>query len=192
MSFSAVILAGGQSSRMGCDKAFLEVNGETLLARQIRLARTVGATEVFISGRAGVDYSTFDGRVLLDELSDAGPLAGIERALQVMATPQLLVLAVDLPEMSADLIRALASACGEESGVVPSVGDLVEPLVAFYPKAASAVANSQLNRQLFAVKEFAAACVQAGHARFVDLPASDARYFVNWNSPADRVQPCTT
>ncbi|HEY5345385.1 MAG TPA: NTP transferase domain-containing protein, partial [Verrucomicrobiae bacterium] len=60
MNFSAVILAGGKSSRMGRDKAFLEIGGTTLLARQIGLARELGAAEIFISGRAETDYSKFN------------------------------------------------------------------------------------------------------------------------------------
>lgn len=57
MNHSAVILAGGQSKRMGRDKALLEVGGQPLLVRQIKFGWATRATEVFISGRAGVDYS---------------------------------------------------------------------------------------------------------------------------------------
>ena len=52
MTFSALILAGGKSSRMCQDKAWLRLRHETFLARQIRLAQEVGASEVLISGRA--------------------------------------------------------------------------------------------------------------------------------------------
>ncbi len=67
MNFSAVILAGGKSSRMGRDKAWLEFDGQSLLARQIACVRRAGASEVFISGRAGVDYSAFGCPVMEDE-----------------------------------------------------------------------------------------------------------------------------
>ena len=80
---------------MGCDKAFLEIDGKPLLARQIAVAREAGARDVFISGRADTDYSSFDGLVLQDQFENAGPLAGIERALNALSTPLLLVLAVD-------------------------------------------------------------------------------------------------
>ena len=92
VNFSAVILAGGKSARMGRDKAFVEIGGQTLLARQLALARAAGAREVFISGRADVDYSAFDYRVLLDDFPAAGPLAGIECALAASTLPLLLVL----------------------------------------------------------------------------------------------------
>src|SRR3972149_4484685 len=83
MSFSAVILAGGQSSRMGRDKAWIEVAGQPMLAGALNLARNLGAREVFISGRAGADYSAFHCPVLFDLEPGLGPLGGIERALRV-------------------------------------------------------------------------------------------------------------
>jgi molybdopterin-guanine dinucleotide biosynthesis protein A len=242
VNFAAVILAGGKSSRMGCEKAFVEVRGQTLLARQIQLARAVGAAEVFISGRAGVDYAAFGERVLLDEVADAGPLAGIARALVETNAPLLLVLAVDLPEMSAEFLRRLAAHCTETTGAIPRVAGQVEPLAAFYPKAAekllaaltsgqlsltpalsrwarepaaqaasllavastnSAVDFSKGRRAILplpagegrgeggllakhpSVKNFAARCVETALARYVDFPADDAKFFANWNSPAD-------
>ena len=81
MNFSAVILAGGKSSRMGRDKAFLSISGKTMLARQIETVRAAGAAEIFISGRAETNYSEFGCRVLVDKFHNAGPLAGIEAAL---------------------------------------------------------------------------------------------------------------
>jgi len=185
MNFSAVILAGGKSSRMGRDKAWLETGGQTLLARQIGLARETGAAEIFISGRVDADYSAFGCRVLQDEFPDAGPLAGIERALDVAKSPLLLVLAVDLPEMSAEFLRRLAAGCSENCGTVPKLNDGVEPLAAFYPKAAHHLSAASLERGALAVKDFAGQCVQFGLARFVELSAGEAKYFANWNSPAD-------
>lgn len=136
MNFSAVILAGGKSSRMGCDKAALEIDGQTLLARQITLVRELGTTEVFISGRSEADYSAFGCRVLVDQVSGSGPLGGVERALIEMTSPLLLVLAVDLPEMSADLLRRLAAGATDAFGAIPKLAGGIEPLAAFYPKAA--------------------------------------------------------
>lgn len=192
MNFSAVILAGGKSSRMGRDKAFLEIGRQTLLARQIEIVRAAGAVEVFISGRDGTDYSAFNCRVLKDNFRDAGPLAGIEAALAAATNPLLLVLAVDLPAMRVELLRWLAAACGENHGVIPCVGSGVEPLAAFYPRPARALAETQIANDDKAVRAFAERCVQAGLARLEELPATDAPGFANWNSPGDMVQPVET
>lgn len=192
MNLSAVILAGGKSSRMGRDKAWLEINGQSLLARQVELARAAGATEVFISGRAETDYSQFGCRVLQDRFPTAGPLAGIESALAVTTTPLLLVLAVDMPEMSADFLRKLRAACTENSGVIPQVSGRIEPLAAFYPKAACDLAVELLGAKHAGAEtgapgptDFARECVKRKLAEFVEVSAAEARYFTNWNSPND-------
>jgi molybdenum cofactor guanylyltransferase len=185
MNFSAVILAGGKSSRMGRDKAWLEIGGQTLLARQIQLARETGAAEIFISGRTEAHYSEFNRRVLQDKFPNAGPLAGIESALDSISTPLLLVLAVDLPEMHVEFLRQLAMHCAENLGAIPRVNRNIEPLAAFYLKAAQPLAATLLRTGDNAVSTFAERCVQSGLARFVELPASETKYFTNWNSPAD-------
>ena len=187
MNFSAVILAGGKSSRMGCDKAWLEVDGKPLLARQIQFARQTGAGEVFISGRAETDYSEFGCRVLSDRFAGAGPLAGIERALAAATGPLLLVLAVDLPALQAALLQRLAAAGGDYLGAIPTVAGRIEPLAAFYPKAAHPLAEMLLGHRNNAVASFASHCVQSGLARFVGLSATEANDFANWNSPADLI-----
>jgi molybdopterin-guanine dinucleotide biosynthesis protein A len=187
MNFSAVILAGGKSSRMGRDKAWLEVGGQTLLARQIGLARKTGAAEIFISGRPDADYSALGCLVLKDKFTNAGPLAGIESALDAAKSPLLLVLAVDLPEMSAEFLRRLIAGCSETSGAIPKLVGGVEPLAAYYPKTAHALAVTSLERKAFAVKAFSRQCVQSGLAQFAEFGESEAKHFTNWNFPADRV-----
>lgn len=155
MKFSAVILAGGKSSRMGRDKAFLEVDGRPILARQIQLVRDVGADEVFISGRGNTNYAPFNCPVLRDRFTDTGPLAGIEAALNATSSPLLLVLAVDMPHMSADLLRQLGTHCTETVGAIPRVNGAVEPLAAFYPKASLSLATQLLDAPALVVPALA-------------------------------------
>jgi len=188
VSFSAVILAGGQSSRMGRDKAWLAVGGQSLLARQVRLLRDAGACEVFISGRAGADYGALGCRVLTDRFPGAGPLAGIEVALDAASAPLLLVLAVDMPHMSADVLQQLVGQCTETTGVVPRLAGAIEPLAAIYPKLALPLVMEMLSKPAAkspGARAFAERCVAADLVRFVDAPVDSASCFANWNSPAD-------
>lgn len=192
MNFSAVILAGGQSSRMGRDKATVELGGQTLLARQLALARGAGATELFISGRVGVDYGVTAVRLLTDRFLNAGPLAGIEQALAEMSTAHLLVLAVDMPCLTAELVQNLAQACGKECGAVPEIRGCIEPLVAFYPRRTHDLAvrmlteaRSNANHPTPGPTDFARRGVTAGVMRVVPLSDSEAELFANVNSPAD-------
>ena len=185
MNFSAVILAGGKSSRMGRDKAWLEIDGETLLARQIKLALQVGALEIFISGRPDTNYSAFGCPVLIDKFAGAGPLAGIERALAISTSPLLLVLAVDLPVMNLEFLQWLAADCSENFGAIPRRGGNLEPLVALYPMASHLIAETGLGEGQNAVGVFAQYCADSGLAQIKEVPTGEAACLTNWNFPAD-------
>ena len=185
MKFTAVILAGGKSSRMGRDKAWLEMDGQPLLARQIGIVREAGVAEVLVSGRAEVDYTQFQLPVLLDVGPAQGPLAGIERALSVCAASHLLVLAVDLPRMSSTYLQRLMEYCSTSVGVVPSLSRQLEPLVAIYPKGCLPLAQAAIEKGDFAVRDFALNCAASGFLREVDVAAADAPHFDNWNRPSD-------
>ena len=174
---------------MGRHKAFLDMEGQTLLERQIETVRAIGAAEIFISGRSGMDYSAFGLRVVHDEFPDAGPLGGIHAAFLAANHPLLLVLAVDLPVMDANWIKQLVSPANAGMGLIPCVSGLIEPLAAIYPRAAQKFAETLLREQKFAVRDFAVACVQAGLAGFEDFPDDFAHLFQNLNSPADL--PCS-
>jgi len=101
---TAFILAGGKSSRMGQDKAFLQFEGKTLLARALAAAGSV-ASDVRIVG----DPERFGayGVVVEDVVSGCGPLGGIHAALKCASTDLSLILAVDLPFVSAQYLRYL-------------------------------------------------------------------------------------
>ena len=185
MSLGAVILAAGKSTRMGRDKAFLEFNGQPLLQRQIDLVRGAGVAEILISGRAGVDYSAYGLPVVLDQASNAGPLAGIHAALSRTRNLQLLVLAVDLPQMTAAFLRLLKEAATGGGGVVPRLAGHVEPLAAIYPASSRDLAGKLLGEQKYAVRSFASACVMSGLASYMDCPAESGVLFKNLNMPGD-------
>jgi len=187
MNLGAVILAGGKSSRMGQDKAWLEIGGQTLLARQIELAHECGAEEVFISGRRDKDYSQFACPVLYDRWAETGPLAGIRRALEETASSHLLVLAVDMPGLTPVVLRNLAKPRRDGRGRIPRIGGRIEPLAAIYPKSAANLAAALLNGGALAATTFAENCVRADLAEFQNWNESDAGCFASWNRFPDAI-----
>ncbi len=115
---TAFILAGGKSTRMGVDKAFVPLDGRTLLARALELARGL-ASDVRIVG----DVAKFGkfGPVVEDIFQNRGPLGGIHAALRASATDLNLILAVDLPFVAAQFLSYMieqagncSSACGPQ------------------------------------------------------------------------------
>jgi len=185
MKLGAVILAGGESRRMGRDKAWLQAGGRPLIARALSVIGDAGITEVFISGRCGVDYSALGAPVLLDREPGLGPLAGIERALESVNAPLLLVLAVDLPNMTAAYLRKMAKRCDALTGAVPELNGGLEPLAAIYPKGCRVIARDCLRDSKLAAREFAEACLREGVVGKFVVSKSDAGCFENWNTPSD-------
>jgi molybdopterin-guanine dinucleotide biosynthesis protein A len=170
---------------MGRDKAWLPVTGRPLLARQIALVKELGPAEAFISGRADVDYSAMGCRVLLDLEPGLGPLGGIERALHACETELLIVLAVDLPEMSGVFLDKLITRCDHHTGVVPKRAGELEPLVAIYPRRCHALACEAIARSHLAARDFAVACLRERAVRTFPVSAVDEGCFANWNRPED-------
>ena len=185
MNLSAVILAGGESRRMGRDKAWLEMGGQPLIRRALSTVRDAGIQGIVISGRAGADYSSLGCPVLFDLEPGCGPLGGIERALSAATAPLVLVLAVDLPGVTAAFLRKLAAHCDPLTGAVPKLRGEIEPLAAIYPKRCHVIARDCLLKFRHAARDFAEACQRERAVRTFAVSGTDAMCFDNWNSPAD-------
>ena len=187
MKLSAVILAGGESKRMGRDKAWIEKNGVPLIVRAVATVRRAGVEDIFISGRPGVDYSVLGRPVLYDRQAGLGPLGGIERALLETRSPLLLVLAVDLARMTPECLKSLAGRCDDLTGAVPELNGQLEPLAAIYPRRCHAIAASLLQQSRHAAREFAETCYREHAVTCISVPsdAVSAACFANWNSPSD-------
>src|SRR5689334_356060 len=97
-AITAFVMAGGKSSRMGRDKAFLEFDGQTMLDRLLNITRGV-TKEICIVGDLA-KFRSF-GSVVEDIFRDRGPLGGIHAALSSTKTDLNLMVAVDLPFIEA-------------------------------------------------------------------------------------------
>lgn len=188
-NFSAVLLAGGRSSRMGRDKAeILLPGGRPLWCRQLDdVLRPLNPAEVFLSGpaRAGLPP---DVRALADDLPGLGPLSGIAAALGAIRTPLLIVLAVDLPLMTPTFFQErLFPVCGPGRGAVGRNHDgYFEPLAAVYPRTAYQLALERLRGgKDLSLQAFVRATVTAGLITPAALHADDSDRFINWNRPED-------
>ena len=192
MSHVAVLLAGGKSSRMGRDKSALSVNGEPLWQRQLAVLRATEPAEIFISGMRDGPYADCGVEILADEFPDCGPLGGIATALRRCTSERLLVLAVDMPAMSVEFLRALLEESQRAAmGLIPFVAadggrrGGIEPLAAVYPLAALAIADDCLRAGEFKLETFIRKLQAAQLASVRAFEEKDAALFVNWNAPED-------
>ena len=131
-----LVLAGGQSKRMGHDKALIRVDGETQLSRAVRLLDTF-VKRVFVSTRADQADESERSRFerIIDRYEDIGPIAGILSALEEHEGIGWLVLACDLPNIDEATIRFLLDnrSADQPFSAFRSASDgLPEPLCAYY------------------------------------------------------------
>lgn len=180
--FSAVLLAGGRSTRMGRDKAGLVIAGTPLWQIQIEKLRVLGPAGLFISGRRGGPYEGSGVEIVEDAIPGLGPLGGIAAALTRAQTPRVLVLAIDLPAITPEFLAALLRT---ETAVVPRDADAFEPLAAIYPKSALTIAEEMLREEDRSMQRFVRRLIDAQLAQARMLSADETRLFKNLNQPGD-------
>jgi molybdopterin-guanine dinucleotide biosynthesis protein A len=125
---SAALLLGGESRRMGTDKALLSVGGAAAATRLARLLAQL-FTDVLLVG--GTPPAEAPGRRVLDVPGPPCALRGLSSALAAAHEPRVLVLATDLMAMTPDLLLGLV-AFPEADAVVPRAGGFAQPLCALY------------------------------------------------------------
>ncbi len=135
-ALSGLVLTGGRSRRMGTDKALLRNEGESQVARAVRLLDDV-CDAVFVSTRADQADEPERARFaqIIDRYDDLGPVAGILSAMEERPDDDWLVVACDLPNLSSETLQALVAARDEDAAMVAfrsSHNDLPEPLCAIY------------------------------------------------------------
>jgi molybdopterin-guanine dinucleotide biosynthesis protein A len=146
ISMPAAVLAGGASLRMGVPKAALPYGRTTLLAHQTgRLSEIF--SEVFVVAKAAPGFDAGPARVVLDRTADHAPIHGLVRALEEGAD-RLFVLAVDLPVVTNEVIRAIAerSLASRAAAVVPRADRRLQPLAAVWRRGVLPAALARIER----------------------------------------------
>ncbi len=140
---NGLVLAGGESRRMGSDKAALKSGGKTQLARAVALLER-HLDKVFVSTRAGQAHDPVRAgfEQIVDAYEDLGPIAGILSAMDARPGQSWLVLACDLPNIDDATIAYLVENADDSSpatAYVSVVDGLPEPLCAIWRPAARPV-----------------------------------------------------
>ena len=182
---AAFVLAGGQSSRMGTDKALVLLDGQTLLSRALDLAHSV-TDDVRIVG-AKEKYSAYAPAVE-DEFPGNGPLAGIHAALRASRKDLNLILAVDIPVVSTPLLEYVVSRARDSAALVtvPRVGRGFQPLCAVYRRAFANAAERALRAGQYKIDAlFDASFTQVIGESELQSAGFASELFRNLNTPED-------
>jgi molybdenum cofactor guanylyltransferase len=181
----AFILAGGKSTRMGTDKAFVVLDGRTLLARVLELARTVTA-DVRMVGCAE-KFAAF-APVVEDVFQGCGPLGGIHAALRSSERELNLVLAVDMPFVSFALLQVLISRARNSSALatVPRTNTGWQPLCAIYRRQFADAAEKALRAGRYKIDAlFEDIPTQAIVEAELECAGFSTKIFCNLNTPEE-------
>ena len=185
MTVTALLLAGGQSRRMGADKATLLLDGEPLWARQLGILRELEPEALWLSARVSPAWRPEGVEFVPDAPPSRGPLSGIAAALQRLSTSHLLVLAIDLPRITPEHLRKLRALARPDCGVIPRRGDLFEPLCALYPAEAASVAQTALAGGDVSLQHFAKVLLGRNQLQIHPLSPAEEPLYRNANTPAD-------
>lgn len=183
MKFSAVLLAGGASRRMGRDKSTLFWKGSTLLVHQAGILRRTGAHRLLLSARDPQAGMPEGFSLVKDSEAGAGPAAALADAWREADADVLMALAVDLPRMPPDYLRDLAlGAWQQERSVVPVLGGRYEPLAAAWHRSCLIEFIGAAGRSL---QDICATLVKMELITVRDVSDGEAQLFENINTPAD-------
>lgn len=133
ISLTVAINAGGQSARMGTDKAFVEILGQPLIEHVIERVSGLGQAETILVSNRPDDYAHLGLPMVGDVLPDKGSLGGIYTALYHSQTPYTLVVACDMPFLNPALLRTMIDLCAGDQY------DIIVPRVEGYPQGLHAV-----------------------------------------------------
>lgn len=180
LEITGVVLAGGESRRMGRNKALLEIEGRSLLERSLDVLNRV-FREVIISSRDSEIYAGLSFPVIEDRVKGRGPLGGLYSVLPAAKYDYVFLAACDMPFLNEEVIRYLYRKVEDYDAVVPQVLDTLHPLHAYYHKRIFDLVEQNIRRERLKIRDILSEC----RTKYVSFGEEYARTFVNLNSPQD-------
>ena len=182
---AGLLLAGGQSRRMGRDKVNVDWQGGGLGDHQAQTLALSGAWPLFLGCRSDQTWSPAGFTRLHDPEEGTGTLRAVAHALATIQATVLTVLAIDLPLVTPALLQKMATrARTEEVSVVPWHDGLFEPVAAAWHQSA----RSEIEGAIQAGASLQHACAnlrEQGRLRVHELNAAEIRELTNVNTPAE-------
>ena len=179
MQATLLVLAGGESRRMGRPKAWLRL-GDTVLLRYVANRLAPSFSEVVVSFaepeqlEQHVPY-----RVVFDRMRNAGPLAGLEAGLAAAREEVLFAVGCDMPYVTESLAQLAVAAARGSDAAIPRHDGLFEPVCGAYRRTALPAIASALDAGRFAAHEV------ADYLDVTWLEGHDPQQFESLNTPAD-------
>lgn len=155
MSKAGFVLVGGSSRRMGGAKALLEFEGTPLASRIAEHVRSAAGSATLVGDPQF--YGALRWPVIADQIAGRGPISGLHAALTYTVADWNLIVACDLPFVTADFLSFLIERAAGTQAVVPvAVNGSFEPLVAVYHRECLAAVDQSLQSRQYSLQKLVA------------------------------------
>jgi molybdopterin-guanine dinucleotide biosynthesis protein A len=182
---SGIVLAGGQSSRLGMDKSFVNANGQPLI-EHIVAKLTKLSDDVIIVTNSPENYNHLEAKLVGDIYPGKVALGGIYSGLRAATNAHSLIVACDMPFLDLNLLRYMILLASGHDVVIPRIGGFPEPLHAIYSKSCLEPIDRLLARGgLKIVDFFPEVRVRYVEESEVDIFDPQHLSFFNVNTPSD-------
>jgi len=187
-NMTGVLVAGGKSRRMGRDKRFLEIGGQTLLQRSLSVLQSL-FTEVLVALAEPLPQLKGNGyQVVTDLIPDCATLGGLYTGLSSASHPRVLAVGCDMPFLNPAVIRRLAKLDAQADVVMPKLATGLQPMLAVYSKTCLPHLERMARAQQFKVQDLAEVpgltVKLIPEKDFLDVDPQLLSFF-NINTPAD-------
>ncbi len=182
MQITGIILSGGKSTRMGTDKALIQINGKTMLEHVIRICQPF-CSQILISSN-NFTHEIFGYKIIPDETKNCGPMGGIYSCLKQSDTDWNFIISVDAIFVEPDFVAFILSETGDFAAVVPFHNNGKEPLIALYHKNGLAEMKKMLDSGNFKMQNL----LNSMNTKYVESQVWVERFpklFCNLNRPDD-------
>lgn len=178
-SGTAIILAGGKSSRMGEDKGLMLFNGKPMIQFILDEVNQIAAQILIVTSNP--DYLSFGYPLIPDMVENKGPLAGIVSGLSHSTSIYNWVLSCDIPYITTELLLKLRNEIGDFDAILAKKNGQVHPLIGCYKKDCLGSLNEQLNLDQLKLMN----ALSHLNVKEFDAVDFDEKCFQNLNSKAD-------
>lgn len=178
-NITAIILAGGNSSRMGEDKGLMLLEGKPMIEHVIGAVSSFANKIIIVSNNE--EYQQFNYPVYEDLVKGKGPLAGIYTGLYYSQTEENIILSCDVPYVTIELISFLIEKAGNHQITIPSFQGKSHQLIGVFSKSCEAPLFISLEKDHLKLKD----AFKNLNLNVVDANQFDGKVFANLNSASD-------
>jgi len=184
---NGIIIAGGQSTRMGSDKGLMSFRGQALVSYSINILKAYCSDIIICTNND--EYHGFGYTLCGDNYPGIGPLGGLEAGLKKSSYMHHLVLPCDVPFINSIFLESLLTNVKNCNAVVPVHSNgMAEPLCAYYHSGVYKTIHNQIKNKDYKMQHF----IRQVNACYLDMDKTSKRIdpaiFRNFNHPDDLIQ----